>query len=49
MLYTQTDNVFQLYLNKMEECFKIVNDTERDNFMNPKEALKYGLIDEIIK
>ena len=27
----------------------IENDTERDNFMNPEEALKYGLIDEIIK
>lgn len=26
----------------------IEKDTERDNFMNPKDALKYGLIDEII-
>lgn len=27
---------------------KIAKDCERDNFMNAKEALKYGLIDEII-
>lgn len=27
----------------------IEKDTERDNFMEPEEALKYGLIDEIIK
>ena len=26
----------------------IQNDTERDNFMDPNEALEYGLIDEII-
>ncbi|MBR1884939.1 MAG: ATP-dependent Clp endopeptidase proteolytic subunit ClpP [Schwartzia sp.] len=27
---------------------KIVQDTERDNFMNAKEAKEYGLIDEVI-
>ena len=27
---------------------KITNDTERDNFMNSNEALKYGLVDKII-
>lgn len=27
----------------------IEQDTERDNFMDPEDALKYGLIDEIIK
>lgn len=27
----------------------IEKDTERDNFMNPQEALEYGLIDKIIK
>ncbi len=27
---------------------KIAADTERDNFMNPSEAMKYGLIDEIL-
>jgi len=28
---------------------KVTKDTERDNFMNPQEALDYGLIDKIIK
>ena len=28
---------------------KITADTERDNFLNSKEALKYGLIDKIIE
>ena len=28
---------------------KIGSDTERDNFMNPSEAMEYGLIDEILK
>jgi len=28
---------------------KIDNDTERDNFMSPEEALNYGIIDKIIK
>ena len=27
---------------------KIQTDTERDNFMQPEEAKKYGLIDEIL-
>ena len=27
---------------------KIGTDTERDNFMNPDEAMKYGIIDEIL-
>ena len=27
----------------------IENDTNRDNFMSSQEALKYGLIDEIVK
>lgn len=28
---------------------KVVTDTERDNFMDAKDALKYGLIDKVIK
>ncbi|HPV70690.1 MAG TPA: ATP-dependent Clp endopeptidase proteolytic subunit ClpP [Candidatus Magasanikbacteria bacterium] len=28
---------------------KIERDTDRDNFMSPEEALKYGLVDKIIK
>lgn len=28
---------------------KIIEDTERDNFMSPQEALNYGLIDQIFK
>ena len=27
---------------------KIINDTERDNFMSAKEAIEYGLIDKVI-
>ncbi len=27
---------------------KIINDTERDNFMSAEEAMKYGLIDKVI-
>jgi ATP-dependent Clp protease protease subunit len=26
---------------------KIIEDSERDHYMNPEEALKYGLIDKI--
>ena len=44
-------NLTQLYVNhnsrgKTHEEFTA--DMERDNFMNPQQALEYGLIDEII-
>ena len=28
---------------------KVCDDTERDNFMNAEESLKYGLVDRIIE
>ncbi|MDP7247626.1 MAG: ATP-dependent Clp protease proteolytic subunit [Candidatus Peribacteraceae bacterium] len=42
-------------LNKMiadhtgQKIDKVTNDTERDNFMSAAEALKYGLIDHVVK
>ena len=38
-----------LSLHTNQDIKKIENDTERDNFMNSDEALKYGLIDKILK
>ena len=35
--------------NTNQPLKKLEKDTERDNFMNAEEALKYGLIDQIIK
>ena len=34
--------------NTGQELKKVEMDTERDNFMTTKEALEYGLIDEIL-
>ena len=34
--------------NDLFSSMKFVNDTERDNYMTAEEALKYGLIDEIL-
>jgi len=34
--------------NSGQSIKKIQSDTERDNFMNPEDAKKYGLIDEIL-
>ena len=34
--------------NTNQNIKKIEKDTDRDNFMDPKEALEYGLIDKII-
>ena len=35
--------------NTKQNLTKIMEDTERDNFLSADEALKYGLIDKIIK
>ena len=35
--------------NTHQPIEKIYEDTERDNFLNAKEAKEYGLIDDIIK
>lgn len=32
-----------------QKISKVTDDTERDNFMTAKEAMKYGLIDKVIK
>lgn len=37
-----------LAINTGNSCNRIAKDCERDNFMSAKEALKYGLIDEVI-
>lgn len=37
-----------LALNTGQKLSQIEIDTDRDNFLDPEEALKYGLIDEII-
>ena len=38
-----------LSLNTGKDLYIIEKDTDRDNFMNSNEALKYGIIDKIIK
>ena len=38
-----------LSINTKQSLEKIENDTERDNFMDSKEALEYGIVDKIIK
>ena len=35
--------------NTGQKVSKIAKDTDRDNYLNAKEALEYGLVDEIIK
>ena len=35
--------------NTNQDLETIESDTERDNFMNSNEALKYGIVDKIIK
>lgn len=34
--------------NTNKDFKTLENDTDRDNFMNPKEALEYGLIDKVL-
>ena len=49
------ERVLHNLLNKMiadhtgQKIDKVTNDTERDNFMSAAEALKYGLIDHVVK
>jgi ATP-dependent Clp protease protease subunit len=38
-----------LVKNTGKSLSKIVKDTERDNYLNADEALKYGIVDKIIK
>jgi len=39
----------QIYVNQTGQKLEVVEKAmERDNFMSPEEALKFGLIDEII-
>lgn len=35
--------------NTGKSLSKIIKDTERDNYLNAEDALKYGIVDEIIK
>ena len=43
------DKLNKILANVTKKDLKTIeNDTERDNFMDPNEALNYGLIDEII-
>lgn len=43
------DKLNKILANVTNKDLKTIeNDTERDNFMDPEDALKYGLIDEII-
>ncbi len=43
---TQLNEIFAFHTSQSVK--KISEDTERDNFMDPRQALKYGLIDSIL-
>jgi ATP-dependent Clp protease, protease subunit len=44
------DRLNQIIANHTgQKLEQVAADTERDNFMDPEEALKYGLIDQVIK
>ena len=44
------DRLNQIYVKHTGQKIKVIEDAmERDNFMSPEEALKFGLIDEIIE
>ena len=46
-LRDQLNNILSKNTNQSLE--KIKEDTERDNFMDSKEALEYGIVDKIIE
>ncbi len=43
---TQLNEIFAFHTSQSVK--KISEDTERDNFMDPQQALEYGLIDSIL-
>ncbi|MGX7583079.1 ATP-dependent Clp protease proteolytic subunit [Candidatus Vidania fulgoroideorum] len=49
ILYLKKKIIKILSINTGKKKKKIEKDTERDNFMSPREAKRYGIIDRIIK
>ncbi len=43
---TQLNEIFAYHTGQSVE--KIAQDTERDNFMDPQQALEYGLVDTVL-
>ena len=42
-------NIYVKHNSKKKKYAEVHADMERDNFMDPKESLDYGLIDEILE